>query len=333
MKPLSLLLTTALTFLSLSASAQTATLLKQENMGKWNIPHANYSGITHIEDNSYAVVSDKESKSGFYILNIDINPRNGKIRNVSRGPLLAADSSSYGRDEEGICFFPQNQSVFISAEDDQQILEYTLEGLPTGRRLNIPPMFSTDSIYANCGFESLTYSDTLAKFYAATERPLRRDAQTSPDLIRIIEFNPDLTCTAQYAYTLEPAMLNSSAALYVHGISEITSLPDGRLVVMEREASMPAGHLGAECRIRLFIVDPREGQPIGNETKPLYKTAIADFSTHLEVGRLNFANYEGMCPGPTLSNGRQTLILISDSQAGAGNSLFRLKDYIKVIVL
>ena len=87
-------------------------------------------------------------------------------------------------------------------------------------------------------------------------------------------------------------------------------------------------------RIRLFTVNPSEGEPMTSHiAKPLYKTAIADFSTHMDIGQLNYANYEGMCLGPKLNDGRQTLILINDSQTGAGNSLYRLKDYIKIIIL
>ena len=40
-----------------------------------------------------------------------------------------------------------------------------------------------------------------------------------------------------------------------------------------------------------------------------------------------------MCLGPKLQDGHQTILLLSDSQNNAGNSLARLKDYIKVIVL
>ena len=36
---------------------------------------------------------------------------------------------------------------------------------------------------------------------------------------------------------------------------------------------------------------------------------------------------------PTTEIGRQTIILISDSQDGAGNIIYRLKDYLKVIVI
>ncbi len=321
--------------------AQSATPLAQTNLRKWKIPSANYSGITHIEGTSYAVVSDKEANSGFYIFDIDIDNRSGKILNVSRSALYTSDSSTKGRDAEGICYFAPNNTLFICAEDDQEILEYELDRKPTGRKLNIPAMFSPDSIYPNFGFESLAYDSASSRFFAATERPLKCDVLKDSTIIRILEFDQNLNLSAQYAYMLESASLNSKAKYYAHGISEITTLPDGRLIVMEREISVPANYLGAECRIRLFAVDLSEGTPIAPANvplkiashKPLYKTAIADFTTHLDLGQMNLANYEGMCLGPKLADGRQTLLLINDSQAGAGNSLYRLKDYIKVIIL
>ncbi len=337
----SLFAAAAITLCCNTAMAQSATALTQTNLRKWNIPPANYSGITHVEGNSYAVVSDKEARSGFYIFDIDIDNRNGKIRNVSRSALYAAETSANGRDEEGVCYFAPGNTLFISAEDDQKILEYDLDGKPTGRKLNVPAMFSPDSIYPNFGFESLAYDSASSRFFAATERPLKCDALNDSAVIRILIFDQNLNPSAQYAYMLESPSLNSKAKYYAHGISEIAALTDGRILVMEREISVPANYIGAECRIRLFVVDLSEGNPIvpanvplkSASHKPLYKTAIADFTTHLNFGQMNLANYEGMCLGPKLKDGRQTLLLINDSQAGAGNSLYHLKDYIKVIIL
>ena len=48
---------------------------------------------------------------------------------------------------------------------------------------------------------------------------------------------------------------------------------------------------------------------------------------------ITFANYEGMCLGRPLPDGRQTLLLVNDSQGGYRKGPFRLKDYIKVIVI
>ena len=60
------------------------------------------------------------------------------------------------------------------------------------------------------------------------------------------------------------------------------------------------------------------------------KTLIASWTTRLNLTTRSFANYEGMCLGPKLSGNRQSVILVSDSQAGYKGVL---KDYFKSIVV
>ena len=139
---------------------------------------------------------------------------------------------------------------------------------------------------------------------------------------------------------MESPTMKQGGRLHLHGVSEVTALADGRLVVLEREVRIPKGYIGAKARCRLFIVNPGpenavdEGTDMNSLPESTYmeKTEIADFTTRLNLLRMNFANYEGMCPGPRLADGRQTLLLIDDTQAGAGNSLFRLSEHLKVIV-
>ena len=52
------------------AEAQQVELLKPKELGRWNIPPGNYSGITPIGDGCYAVVSDKEAQDGFFVFRI-----------------------------------------------------------------------------------------------------------------------------------------------------------------------------------------------------------------------------------------------------------------------
>ena len=68
------------------------------------------------------------------------------------------------RDEEGICYFPESSTLFISGEEDQQILEYDTLGQPTGRKLDVPAMFGRSYIQPNRGFEALTYSQAKKLF-------------------------------------------------------------------------------------------------------------------------------------------------------------------------
>ena len=51
-------------------------------------------------------------------------------------------------------------------------------------------------------------------------------------------------------------------------------------------------------------------------------------STAINTSGLNLANFEGMCLGPTLSDGSRCLVLISDTQA---QSL--VSEYLQVVTI
>ena len=58
----------------------------------------------------------------------------------------------------------------------------------------------------------------------------------------------------------------------------------------------------------------------------LEKTLLTRFNTSF----MNLANYEGMCLGPVLPDGRQTLLLLADSQDGSQGLT---GEYIQVLAL
>ena len=119
------------------AVAQDAALVKQKRLSGKDVASSNYSGITRLDGNRYAVVSDKEEKSGFRIFTIDIDTLTGRVLSVTADTLRGFRPAA-SRDEEGICYFPESGTLFISGEEDQQILEYDTLGLPTGRKLDVP---------------------------------------------------------------------------------------------------------------------------------------------------------------------------------------------------
>ena len=77
MRKLSLLLCIILPSLLL------AQPLRQQNMKRWGVMPANYSGITHIENDLYAVVCDKAPIDGFYLMRITQDPTTGKVTNIT----------------------------------------------------------------------------------------------------------------------------------------------------------------------------------------------------------------------------------------------------------
>ena len=104
---------------------------------------------------------------------------------------------------------------------------------------------------------------------------------------------------------------------------------------------MTAGGLSSTVRCKLFVVDPAHCEQIDSQIAMkdvdanhfLNKKLLADWTTHVQPFNISFANYEGMCLGRTLTDGRLTLLLVNDSQGGYRTGPFRLKDYIKVIVI
>lgn len=344
-----------LALLTLTASAQTAKELKQVPLDKWNIGTAQYSGISPMGENRYAVVSDKEPADGFFIFRIDQNASTGEVVSVylesfKGNPQPHVDASGTSiRDCEGVaCTSGDDQTVFISGEGDQEVLEYGLDGIPTGRKLNIPAIFSVNNIVHNYGFESLTYDAATGKFWTTTESTLPIDGQASGSLhpgvqnvLRLQSFDNSLQPVAQYAYRMDKGRSEDFGKTYVMGVSEMTALPDGRLLVLEREANITAAGLSSEARCKLFIVDPTTGHKIDSSTSLteldpnqfLTKKLLADWTTKAQPFNLSFANYEAMCLGRTLNDGRCTLLLLCDSQGGYHKGPFRLKDFIKVIVL
>lgn len=298
-------------------------MLKQQKLKKWNIPSGNYSGITPLGNNRYAVVSDKQPTDGFYEFLIEQNPETGKVENVQ---IIAFHGNErHYRDAEGITYLPNRNTVFIAAEDDQRILEYSMNGKPTFRELAIPSEFNLSNIINNKGFESLCYCDKTALFWTCTESFVKEDAgfalkSNGRDKIRLQSFDTNLRPKEQYVYTTDQPLIKDNARDIAFGVSDITALNDISLLILEREFLVKEGYIGSFVNNKIYNFTP------GNTEKHL----MAEWTTKLNLTRRDLANYEGMCLGVRLKDGKQTILLISDSQGGYGNSVFHLKDYIKV---
>ena len=137
--------------------AQEVTLLKQKAFPK-TVSAGNYSGITWLGASRYAIANDKSPTAGFYLMTIETDSITGELLTVREDTFLT--SGLPNRDEEGICYMPESQTVFVSGEADQEIIEYNLQGQLTGRKLNIPEVFKTS--YKNGGFEALCDCRVLA---------------------------------------------------------------------------------------------------------------------------------------------------------------------------
>lgn len=301
-----------------AAAWQQAPAVRHIQHRRLEIASGQYSGITHVQDDVYAVVHDKAKGGGIFFFTLGFNA-DGTIGNVTAFETDAGGPE--GRDNEDIVYVPESGTLFVASEADQRIREYRMDGQESGRELQIPAYFRKTA--ANAGFEALAYRD--GTFWTTTEQPLPGEERH-----RIQTFSlHDLAPGAQYFYEAEPPSVpeddRKRAFAYAHGISALTALPDGRLLVLEREVYVPAGglleKLGSYTLTSLFLTD----RP-GKDGSRLGKTLLTRFYT----SALNLSNFEGMCLGPVLPDGRQTLLLLADSQ---DNYLGLTGEYIRVLSL
>jgi hypothetical protein len=220
-------------------------------------------------------------------------------------------------------------------------------GNPTGRELHVPEYMKMQNIVRNYGFEALAYNEKEEVFWTTTEATLKSDGLRSSiknnyvsNCLRILSFDRNLRPSKMYGYIMDKMEAKVKVGNHVHGVSAVLAMDDGRLIIMEREACIKKWYMGSFCHIKLYEINPEQGQALPadvvlselEEKEFLEKKLLCEFTTHVSV-LLNFANFEGMCLGPKLDDGRQTIILISDSQGGYGNVIYRLRDWIKVIIL
>lgn len=336
-----------LIFLLLTACTATmtgqhpVTLVRMNRQQQFHkqIPPGNYSGICRLNDSLYAVANDKSPLEGFHLFQIDIDRTTGMIRRVTDCGFRGDRPSD--RDEEGIVFRPHAGTLLICGEKDRNIIEYDLQGRRTGRQADLPARFRKAS--TDFGMESLAYQEATRTLWTCTEGPLPDDLLSAPPspsvgyALRLIAFDDALRPVRQYAYRTDPPLKQQrKAAHYAMGVSELTALEDGSLLVLEREFYVPRLKIGASVRCKLFQVRPAEDfaittdAPLTDTMPYLPKRLICEWKTHLRLFSRGLANYEGMCLGPRLDDGTQTLLLVSDSQNRYGGVL---KDWFKVIIL
>lgn len=201
-------------------------------------------------------------------------------------------------DLEGCAYDPLTRNVWVSDESDTSVRAFDPK---TGREvasLDIPEVYSRN-VRKHRSLESLAISSDGLRLYTANEESLKCDVT---NVVRIQEF---VRCGArdafrpsrQFKYVVDPAGGSPFGRHTFSGVSSLLAMDDGSLLVLEREFSVK---LLPSFRMRIYRMTP------GREGKTLLWEEPSTFS-----------NYEGMCFGPRLSDGRQSIVLVSDGGAGA----------------
>ena len=338
----------------------------------------NYSGIAHLHDDIYAVVSDKSDSALYFNFRIQVNPKTGELERVENlgftertdgtlndgKPWLGLEK---GFDHEAIVKV-SDSTLVIASEGYCRLKEFPI--LPTsadaakiGYQQNLwESRWPSSDFYPNYNFESLAFDPVHQYLWTISESTLRKDGQPATpqnglvNRLRLMRLNwgkmkedsnkeeyseqvsskKDSRYMMTYAYQMDQPSTHKKADIYVMGVSELCVLPDGQLLVLEREAFIPKIKIGAFCKCKLYLINPLNSEvfsmkeKFSSDTPFLKKRLLTEWKTGLSLSKRSFANYEGMCLGPMLEDGSQVVILLSDSQdqyAGV------LKDWFKTIVI
>ena len=308
---------------------------REAEQERLDIDSGNYSGITYISQNRdstyrFAIVDDKLPDGGLAYLDVPISEDGTADGTKARLTLLngTTKASTYS-DNEGIAF--DGKTFWVAAEKNQTICQYDILGNPTGRALDIPEYLGPKHIHKNKGFEALTYQSNAKALWTTTEEPLLDNAGERTHIIQCFALNGSYSC--HYVYEGDSPTVSDSLAkaakAYICGIPAMTMLPDGILLVLERELYVPDMMPDGWCNIRIYATDTRQ-----NPGDTLQKTLLHEFSTGCDGLMPWLANYEGMCLGPVL-NGKRTLVLINDSQNGMRDVLgINITfEYIKILLI
>ena len=168
--------------------------------------------------------------------------------------------------------------------------------------------------------EGITFADNYKTLYANIEDPLYEDGPRAgltenKAFIRIYKFDiKGKKNIAQYAYKLEPVAYPAKpdTAFKLNGVSEILSLGNDKLLVMER--SFSTGLL--PCTIKLFIADLNGATDIRTVTlkdNRSFTPAKKSLLLNMDDLGIYIDNIEGVTFGPLLPNGHKTLLFVADN--------------------
>ena len=365
---------------SLLAGAQDWKVVRENPQKAFpkTVAAGNYSGIAHLHDDIYAVVSDKSDSALYFNFRIQVNPKTGELEQVENlgftertdgtlndGKPWQAQEKDF--DHEAIVKV-SDSTLVIASEGYCRLKEYPIlpisaDTAKVGYQQNLwESRWPTSDFYPNYNFESLAFDSVHQYLWTIPESTLRKDGQPATPqngltnqlrLMRLdwgkmkedsnkeeyseqVNSKKDSRYMTTYAYQMDQPSTHKKADIYVMGVSELCVLPDGQLLVLEREAFIPKIKIGAFCKCKLYLINPLNSEEFSMkekfsaDTPFLKKRLLAEWKTGLSLSKRSFANYEGMCLGPKLEDGSQVIILLSDSQdqyAGV------LKDWFKTIVI
>ena len=249
-------------------------------------------------------------------------------------PPGGLDPEGFTLGREGFLFMSSEGNIFADPIIDPFIRRYNHNGRVTAD-LPIPDKYIPNGVdwgvRFNLAFESLNLTPNRRSLVTAGEGALFQDGPTSTftngSLARILVYDARKHIpTVEYVYEVAP-WAEPSAIFGVNGIVEVLPIDDvGTMLVMERSFSV-GGVLGGGTGNVVVInevstqgaTDVLDVDALYAGGSPIAFTPVSQRQVFAfdDLG-IPIDNIEGMTFGPSLPDGRQTLVIVSDNNFNAG---------------
>jgi hypothetical protein len=307
-------------------------------------------------DTYVAICDDTNSPARFYTLTIDLSDGS-----LDEGDVTVDDVTLLGGpqgpleigtfDLEGLALDPGAATLLVASEGRGDgpadahapfLYRYSRDGAFVGA-LALPGRYDQTvtaghGVYNSGGFESLVYSPDFDTLWMAAETALQQDGPKptleEPAHLRIMRWDsrdagrPVLT--AEYVYELsarEGSTILEADEGGDRSMVDLLPVTDTVLFALERE------WIGGEPRtntrpIALYEIDTANADDVsgveslsGAET-PVDRRLVLDFESVRAAGHVErVGSFETVIFGPTLEDGRRTLIFVEDNDDGVDTQI------------
>ena len=288
---------------------------------------ASLSGITWAGGTNYYAVSDDvfTKEMGLYPMTLELASNGLSVVSCTIPSPTNRIQLAKAYDLEDVVFDAANGTVWAADETRHTVKEYRLSDGEALRALSLP-----DDLYhdrPNLGIESLALGADGKTLWACTEEALPcdgpRSSPTSGTTVRLLKYirpsvQENFTLAETYRYTTDAwCQAHDFRGKGRRGVSGLCALPDGSLLVLERELSFGGSNpLTALSTASLFYaiyhVDTTPGGS-RSSASAIKKEKLASGGGSVFTS----GNYEGICLGPRLADGSWSVLLVSDAGDGA----------------
>lgn len=277
------------------------------------------SGLSYVSGDEWLAVSDTTGE--LFRLTIALNPGTGAI--MSAGVVSGLELAG-AADLEGVAYDPTTGTAWVSDEIGPAIRRHDLTSGAVVQTLSLPAVF--DHVDGDRSLESLTRDPATGALWTANEEALTVDGSRSTTeagtVVRLQKFDATGAPVGQWAYVTDPISADSPLITQERsGVSDLVALPDGRLLVLERELG---GSFLPDYRSAIYLVDFDGATDVSSLAGLIGQSYAPVGKTLLWKGDFQFENYEGIGLGPVLEDGSISLLLISDD---GGNDLMEQRVY------